>query len=253
MPDRRSRRARTPTRSAPWYERDGGARLASDRALVAASPYTGLTYSIDRANRRCVLEGDIVYVSDSGLHATVSVRIVFPDEYPRLEPTAYDAAGRFVHDADGHFIPGSGGRCCLWLSWESGWSADEPAALLTFLDQVALFFHRQLIFEARGRDEWPGPARDHGTRGYYDFLKDALNVDESLLRLFLPRLEQYGLHPRHGPCPCGSGLPYRECHLPRVTEIVRRVGQAALERWLAPQRRNGYPGISSVAVDRVRS
>lgn len=246
----RFRRVPSPIRRKPWYERDGGARLAQDRALVAASHYAGLTFSIDRANHRCVLAGEIVYASESGIKTPVSVRIVFPDEYPRQEPRAYDVADRFVHDADGHFITDrEGGKCCcLWLKWETGWSAHDPDALLAYLDQVVLFFHRQLIFEAGGRKEWPGPARDH-FRGYYDFLKERLDVDDDVLRLFLLRLEQYGSHPRHGACPCGSGRPYRECHLPRVEEIVRTVGQAELEDWLARQRRKGYPELCPVVVD----
>lgn len=250
----RFRRVPTPIRRKPWYERDGGARLAKDRALVAASHYAGMTFSIDDANCRCVLEGDIVYASESGIQTPVSVRIVFPDEYPRQEPRAYDAADRFVHDDDGHFISDrEGGRCCLWLKWETSWSADEPDALLAYLDQVALFFHRQLIFEANGRTQWPGPARDHGVRGYYDFLNEALDVGDDALRLFLPRLEQYGSYPRHGPCPCCSGRSYRECHLPRVTEIVRTVGQSELENWLAPWRRKGYPGLAPGIADPASS
>lgn len=224
--------------------------MEADRALIASSDYAGLKFSIDHARSRCLLDGEIVYGSQSGIQTSVSVRVVFPDRYPRDEPRAYDPANRFIHNAHGHFIEDreSDGRCCLWLDWDSGWSPSDAGALVAFLDQVALFFHRQLIFEAGGRKEWPGPARGHGERGYYDFLIERLGVDDEGLRPFLPRLEQYGSFPRHGTCPCGSGLAYRDCHLERVAAIVRAVGPANLEWRLARWRREGYPELSATAL-----
>lgn len=242
-----SRQARTRRRATPWYEADGGARLAADQARVAASDYRSLAFRIDQKERRCVLEGDLVFGSQSGIRTPVAVRILFPHEYPRLEPVAYDAGTRFVHDADGHFVSDehNDGRCCLWLNWESGWSPEDPDALLRFLDQVAVFFHRQLVFEAGGRTRWPGPERGHGADGYYEFLREALSVDDASLRSLLPALEQFGSFRRYGMCPCGSRRPYRECHFERIAEIVHRVGRWELERRIARWRRAGYPGLSS--------
>lgn len=242
-----SRRARTPARPAPWYARDGGARLETDRALVAASAYSDLSFRIDRDERLCLLDGELVYRSESGIRTRIPVRIEFPADYPRGEPRAYDVSNRFIHDPDGHFMSDgrSDGRCCLWLDWESGWSPQDPEGLLRFLDQVAIFFHRQLIFEAGGRKHWPGPARGHGFDGYHEFLRDGLSLDGDALRSLLPALERYGSFRRSGPCPCGSGRQYPECHLDRVTEIVQRVGRWKVERRIAQWRRCGYPGLPS--------
>lgn len=230
-----------------WFQRDGGVRLQTDQALIAASPYSTLAYCFDSGRSRYSLEGPIVYQSDSGIETRVTVRIVFPDSYPRQEPRVYDPVDRFVHDADGHFITDaeSDGRCCLWLDWETDWDPREPGALIRFIDQVALFFYRQLIFEERGRTDWPGPARGHGVDGYYEFLQDALRANVEELRGLLPALERYGLYPRYGTCPCGSGRPYRTCHLDAVRRVVERVGQRALERRIAYWRRSGFTGPSN--------
>jgi hypothetical protein len=244
MRGRSTRRSHTAAEPRFWYERDGGARLEADRVLVAASPYATLTYGFDPVRRRYSLEGPIVYQSDSGIQTRVTVRIVFPNDYPRREPRVYDPVNRFVHDADGHFLPDKDGdgRCCLWLDWETEWDSRNPGALLQFIDQVALFFYRQLIFEERGRTDWPGPAREHGVHGYYEFLKEQLRANSNELRGLLPALENYGLRPRFGACPCGSGHSYEECHLDDVKRLVDKVGRRELERRIAYWRRSGFAG-----------
>jgi hypothetical protein len=58
MRGRLYRRARTHLKPKPWYERDGGIRLAHDRTLVTAA-YPDLKYSIDDQAERVYIEGAI--------------------------------------------------------------------------------------------------------------------------------------------------------------------------------------------------
>lgn len=226
---------------APWTRRDGGARLSSDRVRVAGSVHAGLEFRFEGRRGCWTLAGDMAFAAASGRVDRVAVRIELPDDYPHREPRAFDVSGRFVHDADGHFY--STGECCLWLDWESPWNGHDPDALLGFLDHVAVFFHRQLVFEAGGRRRWPGPERSHGFAGCREYLEEALGATGAALQGLLPALEQYGTFRRFGPCPCGSGEAYRGCHLERVETTIRRVGRSRLERRLAEWRRRGYPGL----------
>jgi hypothetical protein len=51
----------------------------------------------------------------------------------------------FPADLDRHLL--TGGRCCLWLPLQSRWTNDRDA-LLPFLDELAVFFDRQLVYDA---------------------------------------------------------------------------------------------------------
>jgi hypothetical protein len=152
----------TPPKWKPWYERDGGVRLARDREIVAAN-YPNLIYRIDEKAKRVHLEGYIILRSECGLPAKVQVRVEFPDSYPQEEPLAYGASDRFPHIPDRHFLPD--GKCCLWLQPQSQWDAEAPESLLQFLDQVAVFLDQQLVFDALGGKFWPGNEYGHGIFG----------------------------------------------------------------------------------------
>lgn len=227
MPGRQFHPGRTATKPKPWYEREGGARLARDRALVAAR-YPCLTHRIDAAARLVFLEGAITLIGECGVRSPISTRIEFADDYPAREPRAYDAAGRFPHDADHHFY--SNGRCCLWLPPESRWDPFDPDALPIFLDEVAIFFDRQLVHEVTGDGSWPGGQRAHGYRGYLEFVADLLGGDRHLLAVLVPILANASGISRNSSCPCGSGRKYKRCHLATVEDIQRRVGPAEVRK-----------------------
>ncbi len=215
----------THQKSKPWYERDGGHRLARDREHIA-SMYPGLTYYINGNSGEVALEGALTLLADCGIPSHVQVRLVFPDNYPAQEPRVYDAASRFPHTADRHFYPN--GQCCLWLPPESRWAAHDPDNICRFLEEVAVFFDRQLVYDADGKGIWPGGQRSHGGYGYLEFIQEALGGDQRLLRVFASLLLKKVHVQRNEQCPCGSGRKYKRCHLDRVEDIRRRVGEDIL-------------------------
>jgi hypothetical protein len=217
-----------------WYLRDGGARLAQDRAAIA-EVFSGLSYRIDEAAGRVFLDGVITLVAECGIPTHLAVRVEFPSDYPQGEPRIFEVAGRFPHVSDRHFF--EDGQCCLWLPPESRWKPEDPDGLCRFLEEAAVFFDQQLVYEAEGQGEWPGEQRSHGDEGYLEFVQEALGGDRHLLAVFAPILT--GLKTEHvqsnDPCPCGSRRKYKRCHKPRVEDIKKRMGSANLQaivgRW----------------------
>lgn len=205
--------------NSPWFARDDGKRLAGDRELVRRH-YPQLMYEIgEQAPVR--LRGPLLLTSDSGITTRVAVRIDFPDRYPECEPIAYYDENRFAVDLDRHLL--LHGRCCLWLPPRSRWKPGDPQALLKFLDEVALFFDRQLTFESTGRQRWPGGEYPHGHAGYIEFLKEILAVDRSKLNALAPALLNQACPERNRPCPCGSGRKFKRCHALGIWEVQRTV------------------------------
>jgi hypothetical protein len=173
-------------------------------------------------------------LAECGVPTDIQVRVEFPDDYPKGEPRAYDAANRFPHAVDRHFYPD--GRCCLWLLPESRWNRSDPEGLCRFLEEVAVFFDRQLVYDAEGKGTWPGKQRGHGSNGYIEFVQELLDGDQQLLTVLAPIFANVSDIGRNRQCPCGSGLKYKKCHLTTVEEISRRVGWVTLRgvfrRWL---------------------
>ena len=226
MPGPPSRLSRSRPEARPWYERDDGARLAFDRRLVAEH-YPELSFRVDHETRRVELEGLIRLVADCGIATPIGVRLIFPDDYPEAEPRAFDAGDRFPHDADHHFF--ADGQCCLWLDLDSEWDKDDPDGLLRFLDQLSLFFDRQLTYEATGI--WPGGERPHGwDSATVDLVLDLLDGDGQLLDALTPAFANRSPTGRNSSCPCGSTRKYKRCHLETVELMSRRVGVDRLRR-----------------------
>jgi hypothetical protein len=217
------RRNRTAARSLESKRRER--RLQGDAALVAEH-YPGLT--LERTDAGDAFVGKIVIGSASGIATPIDVRIELPPRYPDIEPIAIDAASRFPHNADAHIYPD--GSCCLWLPWESPWNPRRPDGIVTFIDHVVQFFYKQLIFEANGHTRWPGEARGHGAVGFKEFVSEALAIEASALRRFLPLLVDWPRADKYQPCPCESGKKVRWCHGPAVMALLGRVGRDRVER-----------------------
>jgi SEC-C motif len=176
MRGRSYRRAPTETKPKPWYERDGGERLAQDRERIAAV-FPGLSYRIDEQARRVFLEGAITLEADCGIGTPIQ------------------------KDTDG---------------------------IRHFLEGVAVFLDQQLTYEAVGKGQWPGRQRSHGDAGYVEFVLELLGGDQRLLAALAATLANRSGVQRNSPCPCGSGIKYKRCHLRAVEEISRRVGLVRL-------------------------
>lgn len=230
MRGRLSRPNRMPLKAVPWQKKDGGLRLAQDQAILTVR-YPQLAFGADPVTKRVYIQGSLVYKLACDIPTPIVVRIEFPIDYPCHEPWAYDESDRFRHEADRHFHPD--GQCCLWLRPESEWDASKIDALAHFLDQVVLFFHRQLVCEALPAYEasqWPGGARDHGIAGYLEYVRDKFGGDESLMTTLLPVLVGKKRIGRNEKCPCGKDIKYKRCHLSHVEKVRRSLFPAELNR-----------------------
>lgn len=216
-------RGRTvPNASKPWYERGNGERFRREDAIVRSS-YPALDWRIDSENQLAHLEGAITLLEPGEIHTRISTRVTFQPDHPASEPLVFETGGRFVRDDDHHI--GGDGRCCLWLPPLSKWDSERPQALCEFLDEVAVFFDRQLIFEATGR--WPGPSWEHGPPGYWQFIVESLGKEE-VADTFLVGLKMG----RGDICPCGSGRRFKRCHLPQFDTLRYRIDPFELKRVL---------------------
>jgi SEC-C motif len=215
-------------RNSPWYQRGGGSRLAQDQASIAEM-FPGLSYRVDETAGRVFLEGTITLVAECGVPTPIVVRVEFPSDYPQGEPHIFEIAGRFPHVPDRHFF--ADGQCCLWLPPESRWKPDDPEGLCRFLEEAAVFFDQQLVYEAEGKGIWPSEQRSHGDEGYLEFVQEVLGGGQQLLAVFAPIL--LGLRTGHiqsnDQCPCGSRRKYKRCHKQHVEEVRRRMGSDFLQ------------------------
>jgi hypothetical protein len=105
----------------------------------------------------------------------------------------------------------------------------DPDTLLTFLDEVAIFFHRQLVYDAGGQVEWPGPQYGHRLDGYEQWIAEEFG-DERNLSIFIPILKEHRKIGRNQRCPCGSGRKFKKCHNEKVEQIRRGLEASILER-----------------------
>jgi hypothetical protein len=228
----RPRRGRKARKHKPWYEKgEGAARLARDKVLLA--DYPTLEYITDEETRSLNLEGAFVYDSRSGIRDVIKVCVVFPFDYPNHEPRAYDSDSHFPHTLERHFYNDghADGRCCLWLPPKSKWNPKDPESLRVFLDELAIFLERQLIFDATGK--WPGNEYDHGSNGYLEWIKEVLSNSNHLVEIFSPLLGGFVKISRNDGCPCGAGTKYKRCHLSRIEEIRRGVPLTILQQLFA--------------------
>lgn len=220
-------RGRTSTRHKAWYERsDGAARLAHDRALVCAS-YPTLSQRIDEEARRVHLEGTLVFRAECGIPTEVEVRVDFPLDYPSREPRAYDSAARFPHTMDRHFST-EDGCCCLWLPPKSLWDPFSRDALLPFLDEVVVFFDRQLVYDACGQVEWPGGQYGHGAAGYRAWVLEEFGGSADAVAACVPVFDGTLDVGRNDRCPCGIGRKFKHCHGPAVERVRSEIDSAML-------------------------
>jgi hypothetical protein len=222
-------RGRANVRPKAWHERAVGAkRLDHDRALVSTSHPT-LSHRIDAEAGRVHLEGVLIYRAECGIPTEVEVRVDFPFNYPRGEPRAFDVGGRFLpHNMDRHFAT-EDGCCCLWLPPKSRWNPLDPDTLVTFLDEVVVFFDRQLVYDAGGQAEWPGDQYAHGAPGYKEWIIEEFGGDAVVAARFTPVFNGTLRVGRNDRCLCEGGIKFKRCHAP-VVERVRRGIEPSLLR-----------------------
>lgn len=199
-----------------WYERDAGdARLAHDRRLLAGK-YSSLKYALNFQTFKAILQGEIILREEnSGIPTRVKLKIIFPDNYPDNEPIAVDSGNDFSHTSDRHFHPS--GECCLWLPVESEWNRKNENTLLNFVDQLTIFYERQLMFDSCGY--WAWGERGHGKKGFIEYFGEILGTNGKTVEAFLPVLSNQIFISDKAKCPCGNNRNYSFCHKQRVEFI----------------------------------
>lgn len=170
------------------------------------------------------LEGDVVIRSASGIPDRTPTLIVFPPGYPAKEPVAFEPTERFLHDGNHHFW--TNGKCCLWLDVASPWLPRDPDGLRMFLDQLALFYERQLIMLMDPTAPWPGGGWGHNEHGYIEFLRQEWGLSDDAIRRMAGALA--GRRHNASPCPCGNRRQYRKCHRSQVDQFRSKAHQPTL-------------------------
>jgi hypothetical protein len=209
-----------PARS--WETPRGAERHALDRAIVAAEQPKLEWLEVGTF---LALAGRFLVRTQSGIPDEIAVMIAFPPDYPRNEPHIYDAEDRFLpHNGTRHMF--TNGRCCLWLDVASPWEPKDPEGLRMFLDQAAVYFHRQLIFDINPAAGWPGPAWRHDDDAYLDHMLEDWGLKPATLVRLAPGF--IGGLGGKDPCPCGSGFQYRRCHQPRIDRFRAKANKALI-------------------------
>lgn len=232
------------------------ARLEHDNAILR-DRYPGFVFSSNRTTRRLELAGPLRLIEEAtGQPTELRLRVVFPADYPRHEPTVYEEGGHFPRIADRH-INETDGSFCLWLEPLSRWDPSDSNALLVLLDRVSVFCEDQLLYEASGRfpyGEWA-----HGDAGYAECLFEALGCDSSLLDALAALAAPGKLPLRNDPCVCGSGTKFKKCHMTRLEAASGQLGaqhfRTAIDAWRRGQRgRAGLselPGLTTAAGEQL--
>jgi hypothetical protein len=209
----------------PWYKfPEGRSRLARDRD-VAALYVPKMAYG--PLVGKLFLSGEVGIVTEpSGIVRTVHTRIQFDERYPYISPEAFVRKGQFEpQDATRHF---RGDRsCCLWfVRAEDGWDGSHSHAFEHFLQQLLVFFDRQLCYDAIG--EFPGDVWAHDRPIAEIFVEDRLGNDAFLVDAF-KTFRRGGRPFRVDACPCRSGNRFAECHEAEFVDMRQRLSGLKFE------------------------
>jgi hypothetical protein len=207
-----------------WYEGAAGrSRLQADLDMVAGEfPSLELTYT--KTRKYAILKGTIA-VNIGSRHEIIReapVSVMFPSDYPNVEPDGFISEGTFAAHpgkmfADRHMT--ETGWCCLELPADSLWDANDPDALRKWLTNFVFFVHRQFLYDING-GIWPGPEWEHGDKGWAQFILE--KIDTLLIPVFMRRLRE-SPYQRHSPCPCGSTNVFAQCHKRDLDHLLKQL------------------------------
>lgn len=204
----------------PWYATSSGrVRLQHDREILREL-LPAVKYKVPRGDL-VEAEGVVSMMAPKSKIVTdVPTRIVFGKHYPVEGPSAFVLGSMFApHDMTRHFMVD--GSCCLTLlGVDDIWDAQERDALVPWVEQLVLYYHRQLIFDRTGR--WPGPARPHGRAAYVQHLLETL-LDRELIEAFLRFRSAPTTSFSASLCPCKSQKSFAECHAPLFLKLVTQL------------------------------
>lgn len=152
------------------------------------------------------------------LKDTFNLRFHFPQDYPETPP--------YVEELDNN-IPAkfhhySNGTLCLCVPVEYLSIFLRSPTLSNFINNLLNpYLTSWLWYKQFG--EMPWGERSHGAIGLCEFYAELLKIRN--LPTLLPFLEKIilGDIPQRANCPCGSGVPYRNCHKKIVNKFLLRI------------------------------
>jgi hypothetical protein len=147
----------------------------------------------------------------------------FPQDYPNNPPIVNEIGGKIPNG----FHRYSNGGLCLCSIIEQYILFSKNPTLENYMERlVNPYLLSWLYFKAHGVMPWG--ERAHGGKGLIESYKELLHIDnERNLLLFLRNLT-IGTIEQRKPCPCGSGVPFRNCHKRRVEKVFISIPESII-------------------------
>lgn len=203
-------------------------RLRHDRALLAKH-YPALRFRIDDATCTAEAAGPLLVELPDGADESIEVRIEFERGYPLRPPRPYDAARRWKPGPDRHIEPG--GHFCLFLRGVDAPDMKPGDAILDFVADLEEFLRQQIILDSQRKfspqAQFPGPEWPHGDLAYKLLVVRLLQQEAAEVRAALWDAARHYLD-RRVACPCGSVIPYGDCHFVASMTLRRSAREARL-------------------------
>ncbi len=186
-----------------WH--DANPNRWNQEQIIASDLLRDFDAGID-GSKTAFLRGILdVYSQHGHLYESVCLRIEYPMSFPARNqpPDVYLESHRDRWKNTEHSHMESTWSLCLFVPGESGIDFADPHSLNDLFAVIHTFLFKQRIYQKRlaktlitgGVAQWPGEDRSHGEKG----IREAIN--------------SMGGVGRNEPCPCGSGLKYKKCHM----------------------------------------
>ena len=154
-------------------------------------------------------------VNSEVVRAEYEIELRIPPDYPRSPPVLLEIGGKI--DPTFHRM-GADGSLCLTAPAEVRRVFAKCATLVGFVDALVLPY---LLSHACNEQVGTMPFGEysHGPMGLVEYYREYFGV-ETAQALRLLRWMADGSVNTKGWCPCGSGIPYAECHRDLVEDIL---------------------------------
>jgi hypothetical protein len=191
-------------------------RYEQDRQLLSEM-LPAMRHLIHADGRGAIAQGSVEVDVGAGCWETVQIEIVFGRDYPRMPPRIFETGRRWRPEDDRHIMDNH--EFCLWLKHVDTPSFASIDDLRREILRLLMFLRDQFVYDDLGK-RWPGPQwKHHAPAAYAQHLTEALHItDPGMFCRLWPAILGQGPD-RRQPCPCGSGIPYRRCHLPAIGDL----------------------------------
>ena len=204
------------------YSTDYLAHLRSDLARVQPNLHL------------VVVDGDVLARGTLTVNADMHVErfrveiLIHPVQDGGL-PVVRELDGRIPRTAERHM--NADGTACIYLPEEYFHRNPPPLDPVHFISgPVHDYFLCQAIVDHRR--PWPHGEWAHGDAGRVQFFKEVLGVGTiQEIHDYLWCLS-HAVPKGHWPCPCGSRMKLRNCHLKRVVTLQQQIPPRQAKHWL---------------------